>query len=65
MTAYEPGFFAQTFREGIPAGTNPIDHIVTIASDPKTFASGARGVNLRMIVGPPRGEEGRYALIST
>jgi amidase len=62
MTAYEPGFFAQTFPEGIPAGTNPIDHIVTIASDPKTLASGARGVNLRMIAGPPRGEEGRYAL---
>jgi len=62
MTAYEPGFFAQTFPESIPAGTNPIDHIVTIASDPKTLASGARGVNLRMIAGPPRGEEGRYAL---
>ena len=62
MTAYEPGFFAQTFPEGIPAGTNPIDHIVTIASDPKTLASSARGVNLRMIAGPPRGEEGRYAL---
>ena len=62
MTAYEPGFFAQTFPEGIPAGTNPIDHIVTIASDPKTLASGTRGVNLRMIAGPPRGEEGRYAL---
>jgi len=62
MTAYEPGFFAQTFPEGIPAGSNPIDHIVTIASDPKTLASGARGVNLRMIAGPPRGEEGRYAL---
>ena len=62
MTAYEPGFFAQTFPEGIPAGSNPIDHIVTIASDPKTLASGVRGVNLRMIAGPPRGEEGRYAL---
>ena len=62
MTAYEPGFFAQTFPENIRAGTNPIDHIVTIASDPKTLASGARGVNLRMIAGPPRGEEGRYAL---
>jgi len=62
MTAYEPGFFAQTFPEGIPAGSNAIDHIVTIASDPKTLASGARGVNLRMIAGPPRGEEGRYAL---
>ena len=37
MTAYEPGFFAQTFPEGIPAGSNPIDQIVTIASDPKTL----------------------------
>jgi Asp-tRNA(Asn)/Glu-tRNA(Gln) amidotransferase A subunit family amidase len=62
MTAYEPGFFAQTFPEGIPAGNNPIDHIVTIASDPKILASGVRGVNLRMIAGPPRGEEGRYAM---
>jgi Asp-tRNA(Asn)/Glu-tRNA(Gln) amidotransferase A subunit family amidase len=62
MTAYEPGFFAQTFPEGIPAGSNPIDHIVTIASGPKALASGVRGVNLRMIAGPPRGEEGRYAM---
>jgi len=62
MTAYEPGFFAQTFPEAIPAGRNPIDRIVTIASDPKTLSGGLRGVNLRMIAGPPRGEEGRYAM---
>jgi amidase len=62
MTAYEPGFFTQTFPEAIPAGSNPIDRMVTIASDPKTLPGGVRGVNLRMIAGPPRGEEGRYAM---
>src|SRR5207253_3852458 len=62
MTAYEPGFFAQTFPETIPAGSNPVDRIVTIASDPKTLSGGVRGVNLRMIAGPPRGEEGKYAM---
>jgi amidase len=62
MTAYEPGFFSQTFPEAIPAGSNPIDRMVTIASDPKMLPGGVRGVNLRMIAGPPRGEEGRYAM---
>ncbi len=62
MTGYEPGFFAQIFPEAIPAGRNPIDRMVEIASDPKALAGGVRGVNLRMIAGPPRGEEGRYAM---
>jgi Asp-tRNA(Asn)/Glu-tRNA(Gln) amidotransferase A subunit family amidase len=62
MTAYEPGFFAQTFPEAIPAGSKPIDRMVAIASDPKSLAGGLRGVNLRMIAGVRRGEEGRYAL---
>ena len=62
MAAYEPGFFVQNFPNSIPAGTKPIDRMVTIASDPKTLPSGARGVNLRMIAGQRRGEEGKYAI---
>jgi len=62
MAAYEPNFFTRTFPEAIPAGTKPIDLMVTIASDPKSLPGGVRGVNLRMIAGPPRGEEGRYAM---
>ena len=62
MAAYEPSFFAQTFPEAIPAGTKPIDRMVSIASDPKSLPGGLRGVNLRMVAGPPRGEEGKYAI---
>jgi len=62
MAAYEPSFFTQTFPEAIPAGTKPIDRMVTIASDPKSLPGGVRGVNLRMVAGPPRGEEGKYAM---
>jgi amidase len=62
MAAYEPSFFAQTFPEAIPAGTKPIDRMVSIASDPKSLPGGLRGVNLRMVAGPPRGEEGKYAM---
>ena len=62
MSAYEPSFFTQTFPEAIPAGVNPIDRMVTIASDPKSLPGGVRGVNLRMLAGQPRGDEARYAL---
>jgi len=62
MTAYEPSFFTQIFPAAIPAGTKPIDRMVTIASDPKALPGGARGVNLRMLAGQQRGEEGRYAI---
>jgi amidase len=62
MTAYEPGFFTQTFPAAIPAGAKPIDRMVTIAGDPKTLPGGARGVNLRMLAGQPRGNEARYAI---
>jgi amidase len=62
MTAYEPSFFTQIFPAGIPAGVKPIDRMVTIASDPKALPGGARGVNLRMLAGQPRGNEGRYAI---
>jgi len=62
MAAYEPSFFTQIFKGAIPPGAKPIDGLVTIASNPKALAAGARGVNLRMIAGQRRGEEGRYAL---
>jgi amidase len=62
MASYEPSFFTQTFKEGIPAGADPIDRMVTIANDPKTLPTGARGVNLRMIAGQRRGDEGKYAM---
>ena len=62
MSSYEPSFFTQTFKEGIPAGSDPIDRMVTFANDPKTLPTGARGVNLRMIAGQRRGEEGKYAM---
>ncbi|HWN50023.1 MAG TPA: amidase [Xanthobacteraceae bacterium] len=62
MAAYEPSFFALVFPEAIPAGTKPIDRLVTFANDPKALRGGVRGVNLRMIAGQPRGEEGKYAL---
>jgi Asp-tRNA(Asn)/Glu-tRNA(Gln) amidotransferase A subunit family amidase len=62
MSSYEPSFFTQTFKEGIPAGADPIDRMVTIANDPKTLTTGARGVHLRMIAGQRRGEEGKYAM---
>ena len=55
MSAYEPSFFTQTFPTAIPQGVNPIDQMVTIASDPKSLPGGVRGVNLRMLAGQPRG----------
>jgi Asp-tRNA(Asn)/Glu-tRNA(Gln) amidotransferase A subunit family amidase len=62
MTAFEPSFFTQVFPEAIPAGSKPIDRLVTFASDPRTLRGGVRGVNLRMIAGQARGEEAKYAL---
>jgi amidase len=62
MTAYEPSFFTQVFPEALPAGSKPIDRLVAFASDPKALPGGARGVNLRMIAGQRRGEEGKFAL---
>src|SRR6185295_4798040 len=62
MTAYEPSFFTQVFKAAIPEGAKPIDRLVEIASNPKSLAGGARGVNLRMIAGQRRGEEGKYAI---
>src|SRR5262245_17453710 len=62
MTAYEPSFFAQVVPEALAAESKPIDRLVTFASDPKALPGGARGVNLRMIAGQRRGEEGKFAL---
>jgi amidase len=62
MAAYEPSFFTQSFPQAGGAGAKPIDRMVTIASDPKTLPTGARGANLRMIAGVRRGEEGKYAI---
>ncbi len=62
MSSYEPSFFTQTFKEGIPVGTDPIDRMVAFSTDPKNLPGGMRGVNLRMIAGQRRGEEGKYAM---
>jgi len=62
MAAYEPSFFTQVFPEALPPGAKPIDRLVTLASDPKALPGGVRGVNLRMIAGQRRGEEGKYAI---
>lgn len=62
MTAYEPGFFAQSFPAALPAGAKPIDRLAAIASDPKLLPTGARGVNLRMLAAQNPRVEARYAL---
>ncbi|HEX6259616.1 MAG TPA: amidase, partial [Woeseiaceae bacterium] len=62
MASYEPSFFTQTFKDGLPAGIDPIDRMVEISGDPKSLPTGLRGVNLRMIAGQRRGEEGKYAM---
>jgi amidase len=62
MASYEPSFFTQTFKDGVPAGADPIDRMVSITVDPKSLPTGVRGVNLRMIAGQRRGEEGKYAM---
>ena len=62
ISSYEPSFFTQTFKDGVPAGTDPIDRMLSITTDPKTLPTGVRGVNLRMIAGQRRGDEGKYAM---
>jgi Asp-tRNA(Asn)/Glu-tRNA(Gln) amidotransferase A subunit family amidase len=62
MTAYEPGFFTQSFPLSIPAGVKPIDYLAAIASDPKLLPVGPRGVNLRMLAAFNPRIEARYAL---
>jgi amidase len=62
MTAYEPGFFTETFPTPIPPGAKPIDHLAAIAGDPKLLPVGMRGVNLRMIAAQNPRIEARYAL---
>src|SRR5262245_21290251 len=58
----EPSLLTQSFPSSTPAGSDPIDHAVAIAANPSLLPSGPRGVNLRMLAGQRRGEEGRYAL---
>jgi Asp-tRNA(Asn)/Glu-tRNA(Gln) amidotransferase A subunit family amidase len=62
MSSYEPSFFTRAFKEALPAGTDPIDRMLSITTDPKSLPTGMRGVNLRMIAGQRRGEEGKYGL---
>jgi len=62
MSSYEPSFFTRTFKEAIPAGADPIDRMVTLTMDPKSLPTGMRGVNLRVIAGQRRGEEGKYGM---
>jgi amidase len=62
MTAYEPGFFRQTFPAAIPAGARPIDRLAAIAGDPKLLPGGARGVNMRMLAAQNPRIEARFAL---
>jgi Asp-tRNA(Asn)/Glu-tRNA(Gln) amidotransferase A subunit family amidase len=62
ISSYEPSFFTQTFKEGLSPGSDPIDRMVAITNDSKTLPTGARGVNLRMIAGQRRGDEGKYAM---
>jgi Asp-tRNA(Asn)/Glu-tRNA(Gln) amidotransferase A subunit family amidase len=58
----EPSLLTQQFKSLAPAGVNPIDHAVSIAADPKLMPGGPRGVNLRAIAGPRRGDEGKYGI---
>jgi Asp-tRNA(Asn)/Glu-tRNA(Gln) amidotransferase A subunit family amidase len=62
MSSYEPSLFTQTFKQALPAGTNPMDRMVAITVDPKSLLTGLRGVNLRMVAGQRRGDEGKYAM---
>ena len=38
ISSYEPSFFTQTYKEGVAAGTDPIDRMVAFTIDPKTPA---------------------------
>jgi Asp-tRNA(Asn)/Glu-tRNA(Gln) amidotransferase A subunit family amidase len=58
----EPSLLTKEFKSSTPEGVVPIDHAVAMASDPKLLPSGPRGLNLRMIAAPRRGNEGKYAI---
>ena len=62
MAAYEPSFFTQIFPEAIPAGTEANRSHGDDRERSEPLPNGVRGVNLRMVAGPPRGEEGKYAI---
>jgi len=58
----EPSLLTQNFKSLVPEGVNPIDHAVAIAANPKLMPGGPRGVNLRVVAGPRRGDEGKYGI---
>lgn len=58
----EPSLITQGFKSLVPEGVNPIDHAVAIAANPMLMPGGARGVNLRVVAGPRRGDEGKYGI---
>jgi len=58
----EPSLFTQEFKSLDLAGVNPIDHAVAISADPKLMPGGPRGINLRLLAGPRRGDEGKYGI---
>ncbi len=58
----EPGWLARNFPAAFPESAKPIDRIVSMAFDHSLIPSGARGVNLRMLVAQPRGNEAHYAI---
>jgi len=58
----EPGWLKRNFPATFPDSEKPIDRIVSMAGDHRLIPSGARGVNLRMLVAQPRGNEAHYAI---
>ncbi len=58
----EPSLLTQEFKSLVLAGANPIDYAVAVAADPKLMAGGPRGINLRIVSGPRRGDEGKYGI---
>jgi Asp-tRNA(Asn)/Glu-tRNA(Gln) amidotransferase A subunit family amidase len=58
----EPGWLQRNFPAAFADAAKPIDRIVSMAFDPSLVPSGARGVNLRMLAGQPRGHEAHYAI---
>jgi Asp-tRNA(Asn)/Glu-tRNA(Gln) amidotransferase A subunit family amidase len=58
----EPGWLKRNFPAAFPDSEKPIDRIVSMAFDHGLIPAGARGVNLRMLAGQPRGNEAHYAI---
>jgi amidase len=62
LPCFEPGWLKRNFPAAFPDSDKPIDRIVSMAFDHGLIPSGARGVNLRMLVAQPRGNEAHYAI---